>query len=237
MQRLKSLTNRVLRARGFEVRRWDYTNPFFQENAALLDPRIDTIIDVGANTGQYGKRIRRSLPNTPIYSFEPLPDAFRDLSLNLAHDKNWNAYNFGIGRNRTSKEFTIAGNSQSSSFLNMQDSHINAAPLSKPIGKISVQIETLDNFSAQFGNQIYLKIDTQGYELEVIAGATETINKALYVYIESSFVELYQGSPLAHEVMAAMYERGFCVHTITPGFSDFRDARLLQADILFSRKP
>lgn len=67
------------------------------------------------------------LPTTPICSFEPLPDAFDVLKQSLEQDANWQAFNFGVGRTTESKELIIAGNSQSSSFLAMDDAHISAA--------------------------------------------------------------------------------------------------------------
>ena len=233
---IKSLTNKALRSLGYELRAYDGGNPHFQEHAALMDPRIGMIVDVGANHGQYGSRIRKILPDTPICSFEPLPDAFSELSRKAAADGHWQTFNVGLGSASSRLDFIVAGNSKSSSFLEMQDVHISAAPNSEPVYTISVQVEPLDAFLDRFPPSVFLKIDTQGYELEVLSGAHNTLDRALYVYIEASFVELYKGSPLAHDVMARMQELGFEVRTITPGFSDIGNAKLLQADILFSRQ-
>lgn len=235
VEELRALVNKIFRSYGYEIRAFNGSNPHFQERVALEDPRVGMIVDVGANAGQYAQRIRRTLPKTPIRSFEPLPDAFQQLRALSAPDPNWEVFNCALGRKDANLELVVAGNSQSSSFLPIQNAHLSSAPESASVGTISVPVKRLDSFIDEFPNDLYLKIDTQGYELEVLSGGPRTLSRAMYVYLEVSFTQLYGGAPLAHDVMSYMYRNGFELWTLTPGFSDQKNARLLQADMLFGR--
>lgn len=235
LERLASFVNGVLRARGYELRRYDYGNTAYQAQKALMDKRIDTVVDVGANRGQYGGMIVRNRPDVAIRSFEPLPDAFKDLEALTKSHMNWTAYNVALGRSRAVKPLTIAGNSESSSLLEMNALHVEAAPTSAPIGRVEVPVKTLDDYFNILGKDLFLKVDTQGFEAEVIAGASKVLEKTRYVQLEISFASLYEGAPRPDALIRQMRDSGFEVHTLNPVFSDRQRERLLQADILFSR--
>ena len=78
-----------------------------------------------------------------------------------------------------------------------------------------------------------LKIDTQGYELEILKGAARSLPAAKAVILETSLIEVNEGCPLLHEVVAYMHERGFVVFDILETHRRRADATLLQVDLLF----
>lgn len=235
MSRFAFALNRRLRSFGYEVRRYDFANPGFQAEQALRDPRIETVLDVGANRGQYAAHVRRVRPDVTVHSFEPLPGPFAVLAQAADSDARWHAHNVALGRAAAVQRMTISRNDESSSLLPMHAALTSAAPQTEAVGEIDVEVRTLDSFAETVGDNLFLKVDAQGYEAEVIGGATSMLARALYVQLEVSLTPLYEGAPRPFEILKTMDDAGFAIHTLTPVFSDRRTARLMQADVLFSR--
>lgn len=235
MFRFAYALNRRLRSFGYEIRRYDFANPGFQAEQSLKDPRIETVLDVGANRGQYAAAVRRVRPDVTLHSFEPLPGPFGVLAQATATDAHWHAHNVALGRAAAVQRMTISRNDESSSFLPMHEALTSAAPQTEAVGEIDVNVRTLDSYSEAIGDNLFLKIDAQGYEAEVISGAQSMLGRALYVQLEVSMTPLYAGAPRPFEILKTMDDAGFAIHTLTPVFSDPRTARLMQADVLFSR--
>jgi len=227
--------NRFLRACGYEVRRYDFSNTAFQARQAIMDSHLDTVIDVGANRGQYGGGVACLRPDVAIHSFEPLPDAFSDLQAASRDIDRWRVHNVALGRASAEMVMHVAANSESSSLLSMNQFLIDTAPETAPVNTVKVAVKPLDDFIRLFGRDIFLKVDAQGFEAEVIGGGAAVLKRTRFVQLEVSFVQLYDNSPLAHDIIKQMFDIGFEVHTVNPVFSDSRRARLLQGDILFSR--
>lgn len=235
MFRFAFALNRRLRSFGYEVRRYDFANPGFQAEQALRDPRIETVLDVGANRGQYAAHVRRVRPDVSVHSFEPLPAPFDVLAQAAAADSRWHAHNVALGRTAAVQRMTISRNDESSTLLPMHAALTSAAPQTEAVGEIDVEVRTLDSFGDVIGENLFLKVDAQGYEAEVIGGAGAMLDRALYVQLEVSLTPLYEGAPRPFEILKTMDDAGFAIHTLTPVFSDRRTTRLMQADVLFSR--
>lgn len=235
MFRFAFALNRRLRSLGYEVRRYNFANPGFQAEQALRDPRIETVLDVGANRGQYAAHVRGVRPDVSVHSFEPLPAPFAFLAQAAAADPRWHAHNVALGRTAAVQRMTISRNDESSSLLPMHAALTSAAPQTEAVGEIDVEVRTLDSFGDAIGHNLFLKVDAQGYEAEVIGGARAMLDRALYVQLEVSLTPLYDGAPRPFEILKTMDDAGFAIHTLTPVFSDPRSARLMQADVLFSR--
>lgn len=200
---------------------------------------ISLVIDVGANNGQYGLEIRREGYTGTIYSFEPLIDAYERLLQNTYGDKKWQVHSrCAVGDSIAEVEINVAGNSYSSSIKEMLPSHISAAPNSGTVGTNYAKMITLDSLIDTWQSQegkILLKIDTQGFEEEVLKGAEMTIAFVYAVQIELSVVELYKGQSLYRFFFELLESRGFCLYRIIPGFMDDQSGRLLQFDAIFVR--
>jgi len=199
---------------------------------------INKVLDVGANAGQYGKKIRRYNSDYNIVSFEPLSSAYSKLCGTIARDDAWTAVNYALGESECSAEINIAGNSQSSSLLEMNQLHKEVAPDSGYIGAETVNVKTLDNVFSKFvsdADRVYLKIDAQGYERNILDGAEESLKRITGIQVESPLVELYAGEMLLSDMVDYLSQRGFTLCSIEPGFGDPRTGRMLQADCIYFR--
>ena len=200
---------------------------------------ISLLLDVGANTGQFVNLARGCGFKGRIVSFEAQTDAHRTLCQRSANGRDWIiAPQAAIGRDEGSIEINIAGNSASSSVLPMLDTHVAAAPGSNYVGKETVRLARLDNVAAPFirpDDRIYLKVDTQGYEMAVLDGSMGLLNKVLVVQLELSLVPLYAGQPLWVEMSNKLQSLGFELYSIVHGFTDPSSGRLLQVDGIFVR--
>ncbi len=198
---------------------------------------IRTILDIGANVGQYASELREWGYKGQIVSFEPLTQAHAALSRAAAGDAAWKvAPRCAVGAARASSVINVAANSVSSSLLAMNESHERAAPGSNYSGREEVEIHPLDDLVAELcdpAGPFYLKIDTQGYEKAVLDGATKTIPRCAAIQLELSLTPLYEGGFEFHEGIDRMRDLGFRVFAIYPGFSDRVSGENLQADAVF----
>lgn len=198
--------------------------------------RIDVVLDVGANVGQYARSLTKHGYNGRIVSFEPLPDAFQRLSANRWGFRNWSVQNYALGSENTNARLHIAGNSQSSSFQPMLDNHRLAAPESAYIGDVDVVVQRLDAVIDELvepGDRCFMKVDVQGHEHHVLEGASRCLDRIVGIEAELSLIPLYEGQSLWQESIAHMSALGFELAMIQPGFCDVRTGVMLQADGVF----
>lgn len=239
---IKAILHRVL---GLEVRRVRYIPPSaaretaMQVLASLHKSGVDLVLDVGANRGQFAAEMRRSGYAGRIVSFEPLSSAHQELLQASAGDAMWDAFpRCALGAHDGEAEINIAGNSESSSILPMLESHRSAAPESAYRGKETIRIRTLDEVAAPYlkdARGTFLKIDTQGFEWQVLDGARATLPHVQGILVELSLVPLYQGQHLWREVIARLEAEGFTLWAFKPVFSDPVAGRTLQMDGIFYR--
>ena len=142
-----------------------------------------------------------------------------------------------VGRESGTTTINVSANSFSSSVLDMTDAHLNGAPGSGYISSETIGLTTVRDLVREHSvvpERTLLKIDTQGFEGEVLAGAGDLIDEFGAVQLELSFVELYAGQQLFDSLYQLMRSHGLRFHIIEPGFSD-ADGRMLQCDGLFVR--
>ena len=225
---------------GIEINRY---NAVESAEARLFElfktHRIDTIIDVGANDGGYGKLLRRGGFDGAIVSFEPLEEEHARLVSIAQGDRNWFiAPRMALGSADGEVEIHVAGNSASSSILPMHRTHEDAAPESRYVGVQRVPLRRLDGVShaaIDSSSQLLLKIDTQGYEMPVLEGAQALLSRASGIQLELSLTPLYDGQVLFVEMIQWLRARGFELWNVIPGFVDPTTARMLQFDGVFFR--
>lgn len=237
---LKDMARQILRKLGLAVHRYvPPTSPTEGLVASLRKFDIDLVLDVGANTGQFASDIRHWGYADRIVSFEPLSQAHSELLQSSEGDPLWDVYpRCALGDHIGEVEINIAGNSQSSSILPMLESHRSAAPESVYQGKEVVPIKTLDAVAGQYfkdARAAFLKIDTQGFEWQVLDGARDTLPHIKGILVELSLVPLYEGQHLWREVIDRLEAEGFALWTFKPGFSDQVSGRMLQVDGVFYR--
>ena len=235
---IKNLANKL----GWEIRRFHpATSEIARIYQLLAYHKIDLVLDVGANTGQYGLFLRRLGYKGKIVSFEPLSSAYSKLKTVSSKDSLWQvAPRTAIGNENNEITINISANSQSSSVLNILDSHVNAASNSAYIGSETVKLNRLDTIAQSYISQdttsIFLKIDVQGFEKQVIEGSTQILSRVKGIQIELSLIPLYQGQLLFKEMLELLNELGYELYAVIPGFADPKTGRLLQMDGIFFRK-
>jgi FkbM family methyltransferase len=201
--------------------------------------RVNTVLDVGANAGQYARQLRQALDyRGRIISFEPLSSAYTALARAATGDPLWQAFQYALGDKCERQVIHIAANSYSSSLLNMLPAHLQSAPESGYIGQEEIDVKTLDSLLSNLcsaDDRVWLKIDTQGFESQVLAGARDSLGKISTVQLEMSLVPLYEGELLMDGMLALMKKLGYQLVSIEPGFSDPQSGQLLQADGIFHR--
>jgi FkbM family methyltransferase len=225
---------------GWDVRRTGY--PSSEEillTRFLSVAQPTSIFDVGANIGQYGLSLRKCGFTGRIVSFEAIPSVHGRLSAVAAGHRNWVvAPCCALGRAPGEARINLANNSVSSSLLPMHDAHLEVAPDSKYIASELVRVERLDDIARAFlpeAGDILLKVDTQGYEEEVLAGAGLVLGSVTALQLELSLVPLYAGAPSLLRMLELCENLGFQLHGLIPGIYDERSGRLLQMDGLFVR--
>ncbi len=230
-----SLYKRALRKFGFDIRRYPQRD-YELTLKALIDQRgVELVVDVGANTGQFGQSLRAVGYQGEIVSFEPMQVAFAALQENTQAEGNWHARKLALGGTAGELEINIAANSYSSSLLPMEQAHLDAAPESAIVGTETVKVSTLDREFASETRKSLLKIDTQGYEGEVLDGLGAFESCVDAIAIELSFVELYSGQPLYAQMFERLITMGFEPWWIQPEFIDPTTRRMLQVNGVFVR--
>ena len=225
---------------GIEAFRYNPSATQFGRFATALKVfEIDLILDVGANEGQFGESLRASGYKGDIVSFEPLKSAHSNLLKISKRDPHWHVHRrCAVGDNCGEIDINVSANSVSSSILPMLNSHIQAAPQASYIGKDTCDLITLDSVCSTFldgANSVLLKIDTQGYEWQVLDGASDVIHNARGVLIEMSLIPLYEGQRLWQEIKSRLESEGFTLWALQPAFIDPENGRTLQLDGLFFR--
>jgi FkbM family methyltransferase len=209
-----------------------YSRPQFRWLRFLYAEPVDLVIDVGGNTGGFGLELRRSGYGGRILSIEPVEEAFGRLAAVRQGDALWDARLMALGRTAGSMTINVAANdAASSSILPMSGRQLGAAPESRIIGRQEVSVDTLDHlFSdlADKGASRLLKLDTQGYEGEILAGAAAVLPLFKFVYVELSVTRLYDGQALMHEVLGTLYAAGFEVIDLQPYMVEPATGHLLQ---------
>jgi FkbM family methyltransferase len=226
--------------RGIRVQRDNINNNVELRLGRMLSAeRIDLVIDVGANSGQYGRALRASGYDGRILSFEPLSSARSELETVSQRDNRWSvAQRIAAGDHDGVVTINIAGNSASSSILDMLDSHRHAAPYASYVGSEEVPVRRLDSVQHPFldeSTRPFLKIDTQGYESRVLKGATGLLKRVKGVQVELSLCPLYDGQVLWRDIIDLLEASGFELWSLVPEFLDPDTGRMLQCDGIFFR--
>lgn len=192
----------------------------FQEiralRAFLREFQVDCVFDVGANRGQYATMLRRDVRfNGTIISFEPASETFAALARAMHRDRNWFAYNIALSDSEGTASFHVTASDQCSS-LNTPSEDIPdiMSDASKVIGTIEVNLNKLDNLFYDLQKEHawkrpYLKLDTQGHDLQVIKGAKECLNSFLGIQTELAVKMIYEGATDYRDMIAYLENAGF----------------------------
>jgi len=236
---LKKTIKKLSRSLGIDLKRYNVqTSEAAKMQRLLAYHNIDLVFDIGANIGQYAKSLRELGYSGRIVSFEPLSSAYSQLKAVSKKDPLWEiAPQTAIGNQEGEIIINIAGNSQSSSALPMLDAHLESAPESAYSGSETVKLSRLDTLAKDYikseTKSIFLKIDVQGLEKQVIEGATAILPLVKGIKLELSLVPLYEGQVLFKEMIDIIEKLGYELYGIEPGFTAEKTGRMLQMDGIF----
>lgn len=201
---------------------------------------VSLIVDVGANIGQFAERVLWMAPHLKVLSIEPQRLAHKELIKNAAGNPHWIvAERCAIGRESGDASMNLAENSYSSSLYKITETHIEAADNSRTSGVEEVPLRTLPDALGSIpgiaNNQIGLKIDTQGYELEVLEGSVNLLNQIPVVLCELSLCPLYESAPNFKDMLSWFEMHGFRLVGLFPEFYHSIHPEMLQVNGIFVR--
>ena len=197
---------------------------------------VDLVIDVGANEGQFGKRLRHTYSGE-LVSFEPVSAAFEKLSTLADQDPRWIVHHLALGSTQTTATMHVASDTAFSSLLRTNQFSHQRFGRSVQDAEEHVQMRRLDDVLSPLLDQrrrIFLKLDTQGYDLEVFGGLGRLVDSVCLVQSEVSLVPIYDGMPHWTESIATYERAGFHVAGMFPVTTD-PSGRVIEYDCLMVR--
>ena len=235
---MKRILNKLVGITGYEIKNKKY---LYQPDKNLIKSikhfKINSVLDVGANKGQFALNLFKNNFTGKILSFEPLIHEHEILNKSSLNKKNWIiAKRCALGKKNFEKKFYISGNRESSSLLKILPKHTKLRPESKTIKSEVVSVEKLDNFKQQISKlkkNLLLKIDTQGSEIDVLLGANGVIKNIKCLFIEVSLVPLYAKQKLWLEGIKYLKNLGFEVWSIDQLLKNNNTGQTYQLDIFF----
>ena len=217
---------------GVDISRYRPEGTLEHRIAALAQRlEINLFLDVGANTGFYAERIRMAGYMGRIHSFEPLSGEFALLKARAAGDHQWACDRCAVGKETAQATINIAGNSQSSSLLPMETLHVAALPSSGYVGTEVVDVRRLDDLVTLNANdRLFLKIDVQGFEEQVLDGCERLMDRVIMCQIELSPAPVYTGAPNWRALLDRVSLQGFDLFLLVPAFEHPLTGQTLQLD-------
>jgi FkbM family methyltransferase len=202
----------------------------------IQDRKIDLVIDVGANSGQFGESLRADGFRGQIISFEPIAAEFELLSRKAAKDANWQAHHCALGNVAGTATLNVSRLSVFSSIRGLSGTarlHDDRMAIDH-VEEVSVH--TLDEVTAGLTGRILVKIDTQGYERQVLEGGCQTMSKFEGIMLELPVIRVYEGQWRFHEAVRHMFDLGFVPAQIQPvGYHGQDKVSAMEFDCLFRR--
>lgn len=238
--RVKVPVRRLFRAAGFDIGRHYPPGLTVETHLRALIPTLDVdcVIDVGGHRGEFGQRLRDSGYRGRIVSFEPLPENIEALRRRADHDPDWGVHQMALGRDRGRMVLHVTTGTQFSSFRQPLAATINEMPGAAVARDEDVEVrrldEVLDDCLPGPDSRVFLKIDTQGWDLEVLAGAAASLHRIVGLQSELSVRPIYEGMPTYREALAVMEGLGFELTGLFPVARD-RHLRLVEIDCVMIR--
>ena len=196
-----------------------------------------TVVDIGANRGQFALAARHSFPNANIISFEPLSRPAELFRRVFENDNAIVLHEAAIGPEKNNCTMHVSARDDSSSLLPITSLQGEMFPGTDEVGTVNVLVAPLDSFvsDAEIVGSALLKLDVQGFELDALRGCESLIQRFDWIYCECSFVELYSGQKLAADVIEWLSNNGFrIIGMYNPSYD--AGGKAIQGDFLFKRK-
>ena len=205
--------------------------------SALRGLGCRTVVDIGANRGQFALALRGLYPKAMIYSFEPLVGPGRIFQRVFSGDKRVKLFPVAIGSERGATKIHLSARDDSSSLLPIGLEQHRIFPGTEEVGTMDVAVTLLEDQldESDIVKPALLKLDVQGYELEALRGCSSLLRCFDYIYCECSFIPLYEGQALADEVIAWLRKSGFVLRGVY-NMSYDKKGKAVQADFMFEKR-
>jgi FkbM family methyltransferase len=205
-EKLNSIASKLT---GFEVHR---SSPSFNSirAKAIQLLAIDTVVDGGANSGQWAQGILSNNSSfVKLHSFEPVPTPFSELMVISDGVENWFAHNKALGASEGKLSMNISSNAAMSSSALSFGEHSKVYPNVSFVGEVLVDMVRLDSYSQILGESIFLKLDLQGFEPEAVAGASGILDRVLMLEVETCYSPMYEGQKTHYEFVPELLSMGY----------------------------
>jgi FkbM family methyltransferase len=239
VRRLRKLATILAARRILLIRALFHGIPAGVEHKPVLSsPPCRTVVDIGANRGQFALAVRHHWPTADVISFEPLAGPAAKFKRLFDGDDLVALHQVAIGPSDAVSTMHLSRRDDSSSLLAITSLQEATFPGTDEVGTVDVRVAPLSVFldEADIVGPALLKIDVQGYEMEVLHGCESLLPKFDRIYCECSFIELYRGQHLAGSVIDWLGQRGFPLIGVFNTAYD-SSGRSVQADFLFERRP
>lgn len=235
---LKKTIKSGLHLFGVDVRRHD-PSPAHALRTLLDLYRVETVFDLGANAGMSGLYFRSVGFGGKIVSCEPVGRFYRELERKAEGDPLWLCENVAVGDEAGELEINVTGGGGgASSFLPMTSAVTEHAPELAVVARERVRVTTLSDLARRHypeGDRLFLKLDVQGYERNVIEGGRDVLGRVVGLRVELSVLKCYEGEPLLCDMLPYLDGLGFKLAGIEPAWSDERTQEVFQLDGIFFR--
>jgi FkbM family methyltransferase len=206
----------------------------------IKEYKVDLVLDVGANKGQFALEVRKFYKG-PIFSFEPVLDTFTRLKNTAARDKDWYLFNYALGSESKDQNINVYKDDRMSSFLETNEYFVERSGVkdARAVKELS-HLRRLDDILGEFpfdihSKKILLKMDTQGYDLEVFKGASNINKNLVALQSEVSPTPIYQGMPPWTDTLHEYEKAGFKLAGLFPLIRDGME--FLECDCLMVKVP
>lgn len=239
---IRSKTNTIIKKFGYKAVKLNFMNDLeYSIKKILLDMEIDLVMDIGAYQGGFSMFILKNRLAKQVFAIEPNQNTYPTLDGICKKYKNFNFCTGVAASDKIGKTtLNISANGESSSLRNMSSIHLKAEPNSYTMDRQDIETKTLDAIIKDsypyFDGNIFLKIDVQGFELNVLNGAASILDSTNAILIELSTEELYHGQSGDVSIRKYLEIRGYNLWGIWPVFVDQQSGKLLQYDALFIKK-
>lgn len=233
----------MMRSLGVDIIRYPARDSFRWELMRLLERlAINCVLDVGANHGQYAQLLRACGYRGDIVSFEPIPEVFASLRQSMAGDPRWHGHPWALGEAETELEINVAnGDAQASSFLTFNeegpvrwgDEHRVARSVRVPVRRLDAVLDQVTGHIES--RRIYLKLDTQGFDLRVVAGAGARINEILALQTEIAAFHFYDGMTSMGDALNRYRDLGFAITGMYPVARKLDGLQVIEFDCMMMR--
>jgi FkbM family methyltransferase len=242
---VNGLIRRILRKAGYDIVRYPAKDWMFFRHvmeATLNKLEINCILDVVANAGRFGSAAREIGYKGWLISFEPDPGTFQRLVKTASGDPKWRTFDWALGDREHTAEFNVYSETEFNSLREVTKFARDRYPtMTELVSKVGVPVRRLDQVLDQCTQgidnpRLYLKIDTQGYDPQVLAGAAGVLERMLGLQTELPVKHVYEGLPSYLESLRILSEKGFDLVDFMPVSRDTNGLTAVELDCVMVRR-